>query len=264
MVQAANSVGCTVDKCLHPRGRCLYLPLLMPMLLHRFQLLGQQLQLLPTACLYWQEQQMLVLADVHLGKATHFRKAGIAVPPALALSGLHKLSEVIDYCKPESVVVVGDLFHSHANAENDLFVQWRQQYAQLPIHLVMGNHDVLPMQVYQQSGITVHAHSLLIPPFELVHQPPTQPQPNRYYLSGHVHPAVRLKGSARQKITLPCFHFGAQVATLPAFGSFTGLHVIRTHKHDAVFAIAHHPTVPQIMPLQQWGHGFEGGEIVAV
>ncbi|MCS6939106.1 MAG: DEAD/DEAH box helicase, partial [Roseiflexus sp.] len=59
-----------------------------------------------------------------------------------------------------------------------------------------------------------------------------------YTLAGHLHPAVRLNGVGRQRVTLPCFWFGAQVGVLPAFGGFTGAALITPEPGDQVFVIA--------------------------
>jgi metallophosphoesterase superfamily enzyme len=39
-------------------------------------------------------------------------------------------------------------------------------------------------------------------------------------------------------LRLPCFHFGARVGVLPAFGEFTGSHALPREPGDRVFAIA--------------------------
>ncbi len=57
-------------------------------------------------------------------------------------------------------------------------------------------------------------------------------------MAGHRHPAVALSGRGGLKATLPCFCFGTQGALLPAFGGFTGNHVIRPRPDDRVFVIA--------------------------
>ena len=59
-----------------------------------------------------------------------------------------------------------------------------------------------------------------------------------YVLAGHLHPCVSVHGRARERLRLPCFHFGAQVGVLPAFGSFTGMHPARVAPGDRVFAVA--------------------------
>ena len=48
----------------------------------RIELCGQELELLPQKAIYWKDRNCLLIADLHLGKSTHFRKNGIAVPNA--------------------------------------------------------------------------------------------------------------------------------------------------------------------------------------
>jgi metallophosphoesterase superfamily enzyme len=62
--------------------------------------------------------------------------------------------------------------------------------------------------------------------------------PGAYVLAGHVHPAAVLGGRAQQRLRLPCFHFGPQVGVLPAFGAFTGMHVLPRGPGDRVFVVA--------------------------
>jgi metallophosphoesterase superfamily enzyme len=70
----------------------------------------------------------------------------------------------------------------------------------------------------------------------LAHHP--DPVPGAYVLAGHVHPAARLGGRAHDSLRLPCFHFGPAVGVLPAFGAFTGMHVMTRGPEDRVFVVA--------------------------
>jgi len=75
-------------------------------------------------------------------------------------------------------------------------------------------------------------------PWALVHHP--APVAGAYVLAGHLHPAVRLGGRgarAQDRLRLPCFHFGPAVGVLPAFGAFTGQHVVRPAPGDRVFVV---------------------------
>jgi metallophosphoesterase superfamily enzyme len=53
-----------------------------------------------------------------------------------------------------------------------------------------------------------------------------------------VHPAAIVGGRGPGTLRLPCFHFGATVGVLPAFGEFTGSHVLPRAPGDRVFVIA--------------------------
>src|ERR1700742_5372630 len=105
-----------------------------------FQLLEQDLLLLPQKAIYWEQEKTLIAADVHLGKVGHFRKAGIAVPRDLEQDDLACLSDLIFEYKPEKLIFLGDLFHSDMNADWEWLRLWRQQNKKLEIILIRGNH----------------------------------------------------------------------------------------------------------------------------
>jgi metallophosphoesterase superfamily enzyme len=53
-----------------------------------------------------------------------------------------------------------------------------------------------------------------------------------------VHPVAQLFGRGRQKLSLPCFAFGARGGLLPAFGEFTGGAIIDQRDYREVHVIA--------------------------
>jgi metallophosphoesterase superfamily enzyme len=56
---------------------------------------GELLSLLPEKAIYWKSRKALLIADLHLGKAGHFRKHGIAVPGRVEQNNLCRLSGLI-------------------------------------------------------------------------------------------------------------------------------------------------------------------------
>jgi len=203
-----------------------------------FNLLGQDLLLLPQKAIYWQQQSALIIADVHLGKVGHFRKAGIAIPRDMEQSDLAVLSDLIYEHKPEKLIFLGDLFHSDMNNDWDWFILWRSQFPALQIMLVRGNHDIIADKHYHNLNIELH-DELLIGPFLMMHHPLANDQDEKagYVFCGHIHPGVNLSGRARQSITLPCFAFGNKQGILPSFGKFTGRVAIRSLQNDRIFAV---------------------------
>lgn len=201
--------------------------------------MGQHLSLLPARAIFWHEEKSLLLSDLHLGKAAHFRKAGIPVPAKVHRHDLQRLDRLIQATNPEKVIFLGDLFHSELNNEWNDFTAWLEKYPQLAFILIKGNHDILPGQAYADSRLRLIDKKLAVPPFLLTHEPLTdkKDESGLYTLCGHLHPAVGLKGNGLQGITLPCFYFGLHYALLPAFGKFTGFHKIKPRKEDTVFAI---------------------------
>lgn len=205
-----------------------------------FNLKHQRLWLLPQKALYWQKKKTLFVADLHIGKTGHFRKNGIPVPNQVAQSNLQQLDSILDKISPEHLIILGDLFHSDLNKEWDQFVRWRKRYRQLEVSLVVGNHDILSSEKYH-SGIINVFKKLSYDPFTIIHdisEYPDLKESNNYVLSGHIHPAVQLKGQGRQSMKLPCFNFAKKYGILPAFGEFTGTHVIEPTESDDIFIIA--------------------------
>jgi DNA ligase-associated metallophosphoesterase len=206
----------------------------------RFLLHQQTLWLSTERCIYWEEQQSLIVSDLHFGKTGHFRKSGIAVPQNVYKEDLQRLLNQLQFYKPQQLIVVGDLFHSVANKELDFFKKWRNDFSQLHIQLVKGNHDILKKDWYASANIAVSVAHLNVANFCFVHDITDACEPSadiNYYFSGHIHPCVLLKGLGKQSISLPCYYFNQQFAVLPAFSKFTGTAIIEQKSSDNVFAI---------------------------
>lgn len=198
----------------------------------------QQFWLTAERCLYWEEEKAIIVSDLHFGKTGHFRKSGIPVPPDIYKEDLQRLWQQIQFFKPRSVIIVGDLFHSRANLEHSWFKRWRQDMPGVDMHLVIGNHDILRPEDYHDLGLQVHLHQLTVNDFSFVHDlQPNLLRDNRYYISGHIHPGIRLSGAGKQALRFPCFYFTSQFAVLPAFSRFTGISLIEPKKGENVFAI---------------------------
>jgi DNA ligase-associated metallophosphoesterase len=182
-------------------------------------------------------QKALLLADVHFGKIGHFRKEGIPLPAHAATADLHTLEAIFRHFDIREVYFLGDLFHSSYNPEFELLHDFINQFKDIQFHLIVGNHDrSVANTKLMAMNLHIHPDELIAPPFVFRHEP--EPHPSGYVLSGHIHPAFRLKGKARQSVTLPCFWFSEKVGVLPAFGHFTGKALIQPKKGDLLFLIA--------------------------
>jgi DNA ligase-associated metallophosphoesterase len=198
---------------------------------------GEELELLQQKAVFWPARKVLVVADLHLGKVNHFRKAGIPVPTKANMKNWELLVEILISKKPERVIFLGDLFHSHYNYEWETVGELIRNFPGISFELVIGNHDILSDVQYTRHKISVH-EELSIDPFLFTHHPLEVLDEKKYNIAGHIHPGVRLVGRGRQAMTLPCFHFGPNQGYLPAFGMFTGFVRIRPGKGDQVFVIA--------------------------
>lgn len=193
--------------------------------------------LLPQKAIWWEAEKTLLISDLHIGKIAHFRNAGIALPYQAAEQNFTRLDEIMAAYPIARIIFIGDLFHSDVNQEWDRFCTWRKQYAHVEMLLVLGNHDRFPLQYYQDICIAVHANEFVHAPFTFAHHPQNEIAEGEYIISGHVHPVVKLTGTARQQLRFPCFYFGAQQAILPSFGAFTGGYVIDTKEGEKVVAV---------------------------
>lgn len=199
---------------------------------------GEQLLLHPFCGAYWEKEKMLLLADLHLGKAAHFRKAGFPVPSAVSHSNWDRLIALLLDFEPERVLFLGDLFHSDYNSVWEELAQLIHQFAHVRFELVIGNHDILDMENYERAGLTTHGTALTISPFLFTHEPTLASEQGWYNLAGHIHPCVRMRGAGRQRLRLPCFYFSPAGGILPAFGAFTGMGEVKPKAADQVFVIA--------------------------
>ncbi len=187
----------------------------------------------PSGAIFWQNKKMLLIADVHLGKVSHFRKHGAPVPANAAFENLEKLTEISNYYQPETICFLGDLFHSKLNEEWQDFEKW-VEYTKAEVILISGNHDIIPKYLYEDLGIKVF-DELLLDGFHLTHHP-TEIK-GTFNFSGHIHPGVRMRGVGRQYLRFACFYKSENQLILPAFGNFTGKHILKPSERDEVFAI---------------------------
>lgn len=214
-------------------------------MIHSITLQGQSFQMHFSGTLFWIEKSILLISDVHLGKVSHFRKYGAAVPQRAVQQNFHAMNTAIDFFKPKSVIFLGDLFHSSLNKEWELFEGWVRS-KHLEITLVSGNHDIISPLKYEDLGVTV-VSEFLIGEFLLTHHP--EEREGYFNFSGHIHPAIRLSGLGRQSVRLPCFYKTANQMILPAFGEFTGSHTLEPCKGCQVFVMLGDAVLP--VPIKE-------------
>ena len=186
-----------------------------------------------SGALFWKEKDLLLIADVHLGKISHFRKYGMAVPQAAIARNFEQLDTVINHFNPKVICFLGDLFHSYINAEWHYFEQWVNMQS-IELALIMGNHDVISRDRFEKLGVKTY-EVLHMGTIFLTHH--TETVTDKFNIAGHIHPSVQLKGSGKQRMKLSCFFTSQTGMILPAFGDFTGTHSLTPKKGDRVFAI---------------------------
>lgn len=209
----------------------------------------QNFEFHPVGAAFWKEEQMLLISDVHLGKISHFRKYGSAVPFKAIGRNFQQLSQVVKQFQPERICFLGDLFHSFINSEWLLFEDWvKDQSAE--IILIAGNHDVISPLKYEELGVEVK-EELTLKDFLLSHHP--EERDDLYNICGHIHPGYRLIGRGRQVLKLPCFYKRQRQLILPAFGEFTGNYIVSPSAGEEIYAITKKEVILVYSEKQNYG-----------
>lgn len=215
---------------------------------------GESLYLSPDRFVWWPAMSMVLVADLHLGKATHFNRNGQALPNNAARRDLIRLHQVCELLEARRLIVLGDLFHSEYNNEFALLGELAAALPSMQMEVVRGNHDILSAAHYEKLGIVLHEHSLNLGPFCFVHDPVEALDGTAYRVGGHLHPGVMLRGKGRDYLKLPCFYAGRDYLVLPAFGSLTGLAKMEAiHPEDRIIAIAGEKLVELPNPIKTQG-----------
>ncbi|WBU64976.1 ligase-associated DNA damage response endonuclease PdeM [Paracoccus aerodenitrificans] len=172
---------------------------------YRFRFAGQDFVALGSGALYWPGQDMLLAADLHLGKSERMaRRGGALLPPFETRETLSRLAAELDRTRPGRLALLGDIYDDDA-ATDALDPEDRAAFGRLTgmqeTVLIAGNHDLA-------SG----AEELRIAGLTLRHIAGDGPD-----ISGHFHPKAHLAGRSRA-----CFLVGSDHLILPAFGAYTG------------------------------------------
>lgn len=200
--------------------------------------------LLPQKAMYRESCDQLIISDLHLGKTTHFRKQGIALPEKGLLRDIDRLHFLLKLWKPKAVLLLGDLFHSDYNKEWRLFKALLEQYGQVQFVLVEGNHDILKKADYDLPNF-IKTGYMEEEDFIFTHHPMDSVE--KINICGHIHPGIYIEGKARQYVKLPCFYHNDQSFIMPAFGALTGLQIMKDVKDKKIYAVTEQEVIPLIL-----------------
>lgn len=200
---------------------------------------GEALLLHPQRALVWPSQRTLFIADLHLGKAEVFRRSGIAIPDGHTHADLRRLDTLIDGYALQRIVLLGDFLHAASPGRSthaDAFAAWRSARSALEFIVVAGNHDRRAAGRELAQVVDWQLSEWRIGPFVCRHHPGNSA--DGYVLAGHIHPAMYLYGSHRERTRIPVCWVRKGYAVLPSFGSFTGGGDIDPEPEDRLYAFA--------------------------
>ena len=192
---------------------------------YEFTLSGEKLVATPEGALWLPDHALIVVSDLHLGKANRIaRREGRLTPPYEVMETLTRLADVLEAYRPRTVICLGDSF------DDDLAVAEISEEERAAIASLMagrrwiwiaGNHDPAPTEL---GGAHLAEHAVGALTFRHIAEQGAVGE-----VSGHYHPKARLRGRR------PCFLADDSRVILPAFGVYTGGLTIADPLFDDLF-----------------------------
>ena len=222
--------------------------------------LGEAIVLTAQGAMVFPQRGLAMVADLHLGKTQTFRHHGLAVPEGSDDETLEKLQAVLLSWPIHRLVILGDLIHHQVavDGEGRLLEKLkglRRRWPKLAFHLVLGNHDralapcregPLAQDLVAALDLQRHSKAYVEKGLRGYHDLPdatglelegNEDEPLPWKVSGHLHPAVRLRLGPGQWQRLACFTRAGRHWMLPAFGAFTGGFDIQPADYDEIVGL---------------------------
>ena len=183
-----------------------------------FSFAGETFHATRDGALFWPRENALLVADLHLEKASWFALAGQFLPPYDSHATLSALAAEVERSGATRLYCLGDSFHDRSGCDR-LPGQARDLLMDLTHRLdwtwIVGNHD---------PGFADHCGGRLADEVELsgivLRHEAVRDDP-RPEMSGHYHPKLRVHLRGRL-VSRRCFVVSPTKLIFPAFGSLTG------------------------------------------
>jgi len=179
--------------------------------------------------LYWPDERVLVVSDLHLEKGSSFATRGVLLPPYDTAATLARLSFAIARLAPRVVIALGDSFHD-GNGSARIAPTDRAALAGLQRGRdwiwIAGNHDPDPADDIGGS----FGGALAVGALVFRHEPTGA----KGEIAGHLHPVARVAGRGRT-VSRRCFASAGAMLVMPAFGAFAGGLNVRNRAFANVF-----------------------------
>lgn len=172
----------------------------------------------PAGVVYWPDERVLAVSDLHLEKGSSYAERGILLPPYDTGATLARLADVISRYAPRLVIALGDNFHDRKGAlrmrAKDREVLSMLQQGRDWVWIA-GNHDPEPAGAI---GGTF-AEAFALGPLAFRHEPGKGAVHGE--IAGHLHPVARITQRG-QTLSRRCFASDGERMIMPAFGAFAG------------------------------------------
>jgi DNA ligase-associated metallophosphoesterase len=183
-----------------------------------FSFAGETFEATASGALFWRARQALLVADLHLEKASWFARLGQFLPPYDSHATLSAVALEVDRTGATRLYCLGDSFHDRFGCDR-LPANARELLSGLTAKLdwvwIVGNHD---------PGFADHCGGRIEDEVEaagIILRHEAVRDEARPEISGHFHPKLRLHLKGRQ-VSRRCFVLSATKLIMPAFGALTG------------------------------------------
>jgi uncharacterized protein len=184
--------------------------------------------------IFWPTRHLLIVTDLHWGKATFLQRYGIPVSEEIMDDDLQRLSALLNDYKAKTLLVLGDLIH-HERSLTDMVVEKINIFRSAnPCELILikGNHD--RYSIFPGSWGIIEEDFLSIDDFYFSHDFCTKTKSFQFF--GHTHPTMRFS-SGPDQLRLPVFIKGKKHCLLPAFSHLTGGESMKLKKGESAIAV---------------------------
>ncbi len=187
----------------------------------------------PAGAIYWPDEKLLAVADLHLEKGSAFAARGVLLPPYDTAATLARLARLIERYAPRLVIALGDSFHDGggpARMDDISRVALKALQRGRDWVWIAGNHDPDPADDIGGQFADILALGALT----FRHEPSLRPSEGE--LAGHLHPLARVarRGHA---VSRRCFASDGRRVVMPAFGAYAGGLNVRDRAIVALFGV---------------------------
>jgi len=212
-------------------------------------------ELLPGGAVLLSDENVIVVADLHLGCEAALEYEGLSIPRVQTKKIMEYMESVIREIGPNSVVVAGDLKH---NFSRNLMQEWRDVRTfvselanRTPVRVVKGNHDNFLNLILRECGAPPMKSELRIGNITVVHGHKSATERGSIVM-GHIHPSLTLRDSASVSVKDRCFLWNPekQLLVLPALSLVAaGVDVIASPDADAMSPLLSAGGLPECLPI---------------
>ena len=200
---------------------------------------NHELTLHQEGAIFWRTYNVLIVSDIHFGKAATFQRYGIPIPNEVDEDNLQKLQQLLQQTQAEQLIIAGDMVHTPFidQHQKQKIIDRLESFKLKKIILVTGNHDKKPFD----PKLIEEVEQLHLNGIQILHEPHI----NTTYptISGHLHPVINIKLGLSKK-RCKCFVKKNSQLILPSFGAFTGGMNVQKKEVDQVWIIADQKIYP--------------------